>query len=106
MRDRVGSPTRLIQMSPLMVVPCLAPGWGLDVGGEAEVGTEFEACSERGEHLHGGGGGYHVIGVTGKFHPVVALYDDGVLFGRVSGRRGPPEKRRAQNQSTAAAWDL
>ena len=75
-------------------------GLGLDVGGEAEVGTEFEACSERGEHLHGGGGGYHVIGVTGKFHPVVALYDDGVLAPLGRGQRGGVDRQRKESTKT------
>ena len=37
---------RMIQMSPLMVVPVFGAGLGLDVGGK-RVGTEFEAGGER-----------------------------------------------------------
>lgn len=54
-------------------------GLSLDVGGKAEVGTELETGRQRGEYLHGGGGGNHLIRMAGKFNPVVALHYDGVL---------------------------
>ena len=84
----------------LIVGTLFGAGLGLDVGGEAEVGTEFEAGGERGEHLHGGGGGYHVIGVTGKFHPVVTLYDDGVLAPLGRGQRGGLDRQRKESTKT------
>ena len=63
-------------------------GFGLDLGTETKIGPEFEAGRQGGEHLHGGGGGYHVVGMAGELHPVVALHYHGILAALGRGQRG------------------